>query len=546
MSPVGQSTAPGRALGSNVSFNRIWTLLLAACLPAVSAADRACALTPDSPAVRAGIERAVAYLTSKDRVVDVRLGARVLSARVLLYENKADHPQVAEAIVAIDQALSQSQEIDIYSLGLAIVLLTEIDPAEHRARLDRLVARLVGYQKPHGGWGYSYQPTGDTSMTQYAVLGLWSADHAGIDTPREAWMRVTGWLIRTQDPGGGWGYQGADPGKFDRVRQTEVRSTLSLAALGSLYLCGDYLRIAPLPPRRREDIPAAFREVEIPEPAGPQADAAELADHWKRAVLDGAAWWAQHEQDRVDKFVSYYCYTLERTETFRETFQQRSISEPAWYTRTAEALLARQTAEGAWNGDEGTQASTALGALFLLRSARRTLEATPGLGAGTLVGGRGLPAGEEAVSLSLGQVRGRPLEGPAEALLERLKDTRHPEFYRALDQLDQLTAESRTKDLAPLAETLEKLAGGRSPEARASAIRALGRTREIDHVPLFIHALSDADPRVVAAAREALAFIARKPTVRSTGSDEPGDRAVEIEGWRRWYESIRPYSHLPR
>ena len=51
----------------------------------------------------------------------------------------------------------------------------------------------------------------------------------------------TNWLLRTQDPGGAWGYQGKDPGNFKLVAQAEVSPSMLAAGLGSTMIFGNVL-----------------------------------------------------------------------------------------------------------------------------------------------------------------------------------------------------------------------------------------------------------------------------------------------------------------
>ena len=63
----------------------------------------------------------------------------------------------------------------VYSLGLSLVFLLELDPEAYSAEIGGVVRLLVERQKSHGGWGYLHQPTGDTSMTQYGVCLLYTS-----------------------------------------------------------------------------------------------------------------------------------------------------------------------------------------------------------------------------------------------------------------------------------------------------------------------------------------------------------------------------------
>jgi hypothetical protein len=73
------------------------------------------------------------------------------------------------------------------------------------------------------------------------------------------------------------------------------------------------------------------------------------------------------------------------------------------------------------------------------------------------------------------------------------------------------------------------------------AVRALGRQDKLENVPVLIHALTDPDPRVVKAARDALRLISRK--VDGFGlPDGPSadERESVIKKWKTWYRSVRP------
>jgi HEAT repeat protein len=88
---------------------------------------------------------------------------------------------------------------------------------------------------------------------------------------------------------------------------------------------------------------------------------------------------------------------------------------------------------------------------------------------------------------------------------------------------------------------LRRLAGGQSAEARAAALLALARTRELEHVPLLIDALKDPDPMVFLAAQDGLRFLRRKfrGSELSEESTE-AQRASAREEWNAWLLAIRP------
>ena len=86
---------------------------------------------------------------------------------------------------------------------------------------------------------------------------------------------------------------------------------------------------------------------------------------------------------------------------------------------------------------------------------------------------------------------------------------------------------------------------GGEPEVRLLAVRALGRTGNLDYVPSLLYALTDPDRRVVLEARDGLRFINRS----FQGYGPPDDfneqqRFDAIDAWKNWYKSLRPSAVL--
>jgi HEAT repeat protein len=149
--------------------------------------------------------------------------------------------------------------------------------------------------------------------------------------------------------------------------------------------------------------------------------------------------------------------------------------------------------------------------------------------------------------MKFGQVRARPLTGPAEQLLSQLDDPASPLFAGAIAGVEELARQEDEKKLSAHAERLRKLAGGDQPAARAAALRALSRTRDLSQVPLLLEALKDPDPDVYAAAIEGLEFISRRWS--RTAAPPPDDEASRVEArrtWTLWYQAIEPNADVPR
>jgi len=524
-----------------------WGMAAAILMGGLSASPCA-ALTPESPEVKEMVAQAAAFLHEG---TDHRQGAKTLAGLALVKAGyDASDPIVKEAVEVARQMADKGviTEGEIYAISITIAFLVALDPAEHEATIQKLLDRLLGRQKPHGGWGYLERPTGDTSMTQNAVLALWEASQAGFKVPVEAWTKLCNWLLRTQDPSGSFGYQGNDPGSFELVRQDTARPSLQAAALSSLYICSLYLGLQSYRGELAEesDVPAALERVKQDEGQAAikqvETDAVD-AQRLVAAQQMGLGWMQQNYTVKQGNYTFYHLYSLERMETFRSAFREGSAKKLQWYDDGIAVLKSMQTEKGAFHSPNsiGDFVDTAFGILFMVRSARKSLQRTAGLGAGMLVGGRGLPRQQGEVELRNGRVAAKPLQGPAEQLLKIIEDPRHPDYLRALAGLEALPLATVEEQLGAQEAKLRELAGSSTAEARLSAVRLLARTRDLQQVPVLIYALSDPDPEIVATARDGLEFVSRK--FRGLGPEDPTDpleTKAAIERWKAWYRTLDP------
>ncbi|MBX3412731.1 MAG: HEAT repeat domain-containing protein [Pirellulales bacterium] len=523
--------------------------LLALLGPRPSAVLAAEGLTPQSPEVKAAVARAVQYLSAFSSSSET-LGGRCLLALALIKANQpATHPRIDEAVQLAIKAGDNGDpgvDTDNYQAALPIILLASVDAQKYRPEITKLLEKLLKQQKQNGSWGYDHSRQGDVPRTQYAVLALWEASHAEAEIPISAWENVTNFLLRVQDPSGGYGYQAMDPKGDALVPQLDLTVTRTAAGVGSLYICQDYLRLGAQ--GGGSNISTALRRVQEDKKkphAGPRTQnvsVARLDDTEQR----GDAWFEQNYSAQPDSephgYTCYYLYALERYQSFRELYRSSSSARSAnWYDEGARYLLSSQVKDGSWAGKSShlsTMHDTALATLFLVRSTQQALNR---IGSGTLVGGRGLPQTTTDVQLKGGRVAARAMSGPAEQLLTLMGDPSSPDQLAAIEGFRELLNEGHEEVINKHAERLRAMAGAEDPEARIAAVEALARTTELDNVPTLIYALTDPDDRVVVKAVDGLRRISRKFSgFRAQEGLSSAERGALVARWKEWYLTVRP------
>ncbi|HVC95239.1 MAG TPA: hypothetical protein VND64_16205, partial [Pirellulales bacterium] len=357
-------------------------VLRSVCLALVGAAflpAPARALTPKSPEVKASVARACAYLAASTST-EGRHGGKALVGLVFLKAEQPNHARVQEAVAAVYDALKSDNPGNVeyvYATGLMLIFLTELPPeqhVQHAEAINTLVGRLQACQKAHGGWGYLARDTGDTSMTQYGILGYWSAEAAGFETPLDSWEKGANWLMRTQDPDGAHGYQGNDPGGFIPIEQATTTESICAAGAGSLYMCADYFGLLDDKLGKggaADDADNPLKRVKKPGVGrkGKETTQVDPSMLWQRMEK------ANGHMDKIftvdpQQHPYYYLYAYERYRTFRDYVDGNIEKEMPWYTDAAKSLFKLQDADGHWQtrNQEGNVCDTCFATLFLLRS----------------------------------------------------------------------------------------------------------------------------------------------------------------------------------
>jgi hypothetical protein len=505
------------------------------------------AVTPESPEVQAVINKGLAALEGGTH--DLVGGKALIGLCFFKAGRGVDHPKIVEAIKAAQgQTPDTLATIDTYSLGITTIFLCELDQQNLRDLTQMWLTALLKRQKPHGGWGYPNTSTGDTSQTQYAALALWIARNKGFDVPQEAVEKLCGWLLRTQDPTGSWGYQGNDPGAYVRVRQAYAeRMSLLVAGLGSVYICADMLGVTDIQEQKPErTTPVALKEVQADNPAGKNKDGESKvidAALVRRSMADGNAYFAANYKFDIPMWKWYYIYGMERYLSYKELTERKKEREPKWYNDGFAFLAGTQLPAGTWPGDEASSTiSTCFAVLFLLRSSGKAVaKANPDLGEGVLLGRMGLPSNTADIRERDGKIVETPLSGSVDELLRLIEDPANPELSKLADAKAGLVLDSDVTKRSGQITRLRSLVSAGAFEARLLAVKTLGKVRDLDNAPVLIYALTDGDPRVVREADKALRFLSRKfQGVGLPEEPKPDDIQAAVKAWKQWYLSVRP------
>ena len=170
-------------------------------------------------------------------------------------------------------------------------------------------------------------------MTQYGVLSSWEAMQAGFDVPMESIEKVMNWLLHTQDPSGGFGYQGIVSKDATLVSQSEVKPSMTAAGLGSVYICSTMLGLVEKTEKRRGDLPPALKEIKPKEDGKGKAKFKSRIDPKlvREAEARGNQWLEKNYKIDPPGYTHYFLYALERCMSFREFCEQRVEKEPQWY-----------------------------------------------------------------------------------------------------------------------------------------------------------------------------------------------------------------------
>jgi len=443
---------------------------------------------------------------------------------------------------------------DNYEAACAAMALAACEPGRYSDELKVVAKYLLGKQQLNGAWNYDGRPGGDSSMTQFALLGLWEASNAGGGPiPKEVWDRAAIWLTTRQCADGGFTYHPTEPGPG--VEQPAATHTMTVGSLGGLYLCRDLLRSRP---RSTQGVLRPVGDDEQVEKYTPQVrpeaitNAIDLATLWVKRNLTFNK--ARGEGDAGGgRWFYYYLYGFERFATLADFTQ---INDRNWYAEAAAVLLPRQQQNGSWTGGHDEVVDTCFATLCLVRSTRtsRDKARNQALRGGTLI----FPGNLDEILRDGARVRVKPVRGPNGNIIDIIvkHDAAAEDGWELLVNPNELkpglfkgpivnpgNAASPDK-LQLLRLALQKGVKSKDTLTIKTALRGLAFTGDYQVVPLLIDAMYYEDsPDVQLTARKSLCLISRKPTGFGYSDNSSAEEwQAEIDKWQAWYRTVRPES----
>ena len=594
-----------RGVSSWIERPVVWGVV--ALLLCVASAAPCRAAHPDDPPIKAAIEKGVSYLRS--RVASQFGGYNALCTYALIKSKvKPSDPAIAATLEKIVGKVSASgdykpPEHHVYEASVDVMALEAADPEKYKSHIQAIVKYLLSEQLPNGSWDYPAKNNdGDTSITQYALLGLWAAGRAGVQVPTDVWNRAADWYVKTQLKGQGGGAFAYHPaasvaGDLDRTPS----HSMTAAGAGSLMVARLFLHPnakglggpakKKTPQARSTGAPkfgvlqridfekledekrkvVAEPKAQKPEPAGPRLGVGAIDS----SVKGGANWLSRNytvvDVKGLQKWPLYYLYALERMCALTEIDK---FGDNDWYADGSAYLVKAQQSNGSWGrpgptGEQsgGTVEGTAFALLFLTKSTARLLNKTLGapdpLGAGMQAGGRGLSGDLSLVEEKNGRIDQKKIVLPIDKLLAELENPMLLDVGDAQKALVEAVQIGDREKLIGQKDRLKLLARHSDREIRRTAFWALGRCEDLSLVPLLLEGLAEDDLGVMVEARNALCTLTRKPrgifvrgrplpanpaeSLPDTASADQKKRAIATwqrdvrENWRSWYFRFRRY-----
>jgi hypothetical protein len=524
----------------------------------------------ESPQIRAAIDKAKAYLTKNG--AQTLGGPASLAALALLKDGASiDNPAVTHCLALIEHKLKDGSYVnqgEIYEAGVDMMVLANADPERFRGQMQAITNHLIKSQLSNGAWDYRNGDGGDTSMMQYALLGLWAAQRSGIEVPRTVIEKAASWMLKTQRGSGGFIYHPLSTGKHEAGQEELGIGSAGISSVGitRVMLYPEILQQQPKSkPTKGKKKFGVLESVNLDTAPDEVAAAKAGNSSVAKAALTGSlgrgiGWLAQRFTVRsAPRYHMYYIYTLERAASLSLT---QRIGNHDWYAEGAAFLLGDQNADGSWKSQSGAIPSTAFGVLFLIRATGKVM-GLPEVGGGLLAGGRGLPDDLSEARLKDGKVKEEKPLGALDELLKELANTKDfavADVQQAIVEKVQISTPEEREKLIEQKDLLLRLAKDKRDEVRRTAMWALGRTDDLQVAKSLLLVLkTDTNVDILVEARNSLCALSRKPrgfgfpagpydALPESASDDQKGRALTewrftvFNRWADWYRSVRPYA----
>lgn len=239
-----------------------------------------------------------------------------------------------------------------YETALMIMALAAAkDGATDQLRILKLAQKLENSQvqngRTAGSWDYTSNGpgnNGDHSISQFALLGLREAAHAGIEVDKSTWQRAHNYWLLGQNGDGGWGY-----GRGQADRST---GSMTAAGIAALVITEEFLQ----------------EERQVDQNGDPICCRTPDEKNELKRALD---WMARNFRISTNPYgqawLLYYLYGVERAGRLSG---QRFFGKSDWYRLGVRFLLSKQIPRtGGWRGlghlEDEPVVGTALSLLFL-------------------------------------------------------------------------------------------------------------------------------------------------------------------------------------
>jgi hypothetical protein len=519
--------ASGSRLGVPAAFLMMLAILGSTTSPAFGQQDRA-------------VLSAVQYLRAHSRPQQTGYAAMIALALVKA-EVPATDPDLQACLARIHARFTTGSftpegpsGAGIYESGVCSMVLANQDAESNRGWIKLVADYLLAKQKANGSWDYDHRDKGDTSISQYAVLGLWEAENAGVDIPPATWDRAASWYMSTQSAAGSWAYH------RDEASMNSDTLSMTAAGAGSLLICQRQLEKYR---HTRRGTSVLLKSLEANTGYAdyrPSTSNAALDQAIKRGLAWIAANFAPANPTLVGHTPYYMLYGIERIGALAD---RERIGRVDWYDKGRAFITSTQQGDGSWKGSFGSEMNTVWAILFLTKSTQKTLQrvVVKKLRAGTLLGGRDLPKDLTSMVVAGGRVVSRPMNGAIEGMLAVLEDPRASAGDSAVAGIVDRYYQEGPAVLRRYKVRFRKMLSDRDPGVRRVACWALAHTGDLDVGPALIESLVDADQEVVTAATIGLQLLSRKIDGLGPGDPStPEERQAAAARWRQWYDTIKP------